>query len=120
MGASGGVPMRWSRAIGWLRWLWISVFFVLPSLAAAQSGPADSQRTSGAAPAHAERVLRVASELDFPPLALLNADGSAGGFSVELFKAVARATGLQYRARAGPGCGTIDGAIDGRQDRMRK
>lgn len=113
VGGSGG-PMCGSRAIGCLRWLWLSVFFVLPLLAAAQSGPADSLHAA-AAP-HAERVLRVASGLDFPPLALVNADGSADGFSVELFKAVARVTGLQYRIHVGSLDAIKDDVIAGKAD----
>ena len=53
-----------------------------------------------AKPGH--RVLRSASELDYPPFALVRPDGSADGFSVDLLKAVARAAGMQVEFSTGP------------------
>ncbi len=47
-------------------------------------------------------VLRSASELDYPPFALVRKDGSADGFSVDLLKAVARSVGLDVRFAIGP------------------
>jgi two-component system, sensor histidine kinase len=48
------------------------------------------------------RVLRSASELDYPPFALVRPDGSADGFSVDLLKAVVRAAGMQVEFKVGP------------------
>jgi len=48
------------------------------------------------------RILKSASELDYPPFALVRADGSADGFSVDLLKAVAHATGLEVSIHVGP------------------
>ncbi|WP_207260138.1 transporter substrate-binding domain-containing protein [Desulfovibrio sp. Huiquan2017] len=47
-------------------------------------------------------VLQSASELDYPPLALVLPDGTPGGFSVDLLKAVAREVGLDVRFKLGP------------------
>ena len=47
-------------------------------------------------------ILRSASELDYPPFALVRKDGSADGFSVDLLKAVAKAAGLEVRFTVGP------------------
>ena len=48
------------------------------------------------------RILKSASELDYPPFALVRADGSADGFSVDLLKAVAHAVGLEVSIFVGP------------------
>jgi ABC-type amino acid transport substrate-binding protein len=48
------------------------------------------------------RILKSASELDYPPFALVRADGSADGFSVDLLKAVAQAVGLEVNFAVGP------------------
>jgi two-component system, sensor histidine kinase len=53
-------------------------------------------------PGPEHRVLRSASELDYPPFALVRPDGSADGFSVDLLKAVVRAAGLQVKFSVGP------------------
>ncbi|MEN9572624.1 MAG: hypothetical protein RL514_479 [Verrucomicrobiota bacterium] len=49
-----------------------------------------------------ERPLIVGSEPDFPPLALGQTEAKAGGFTVELWKAVAREQGLNYTLRVRP------------------
>lgn len=38
--------------------------------------------------------LQSASELEYPPFAIVHPDGTAGGFSVDLLEAAARAAGL--------------------------
>ena len=48
------------------------------------------------------RILKSASELDYPPFALVRADGSADGFSVDLLKAVAHAVDLEVSIFVGP------------------
>jgi ABC-type amino acid transport substrate-binding protein len=48
------------------------------------------------------RILKSASELDYPPFALVRADGSADGFSVDLLKAVAHAVDLEVSIHVGP------------------
>ncbi len=47
-------------------------------------------------------VITVGSEIDFPPYAIADAEGRAGGFSVELLEAVADAMGLSVKVTAGP------------------
>ena len=49
-----------------------------------------------------ERPLQSASELDYPPFAVVLPDGSADGFSVELLKAVVQAMGLKIEFGVGP------------------
>ncbi len=46
--------------------------------------------------------LKSASELDYPPFALIRPDGSADGFSVDLLKAVTQAVGLEVNFSVGP------------------
>jgi ABC-type amino acid transport substrate-binding protein len=48
------------------------------------------------------RILKSASELDYPPFALVRSDGSADGFSVELLKAVAHVVDLEVSFHVGP------------------
>ena len=47
-------------------------------------------------------VLTVASEIDFPPYAIVDATGRASGFSVELLEAVAEAMALSVKVTTGP------------------
>ncbi len=62
-------------------------------LAAAGVGAADpSQRTQ----------IVVGSELDYPPYALVTADGQADGFSVDLMKAVCEVMEIDVTFRVGP------------------
>lgn len=49
-----------------------------------------------------QREIKSASELDYPPFAVVKKDGSADGFSVELLKAVIREAGLTIHFRVGP------------------
>lgn len=49
-----------------------------------------------------ERMLRSAGELDYPPLSLVRADGTAGGFSVELLRAALAAMGREVYFKVGP------------------
>lgn len=46
--------------------------------------------------------LRVGSELDFPPYAMVDKHGQAEGFSIDLIKAVAGAMGLSIKISTGP------------------
>ena len=48
------------------------------------------------------RILKSASEFDYPPFALVRSDGSADGFSVDLLKAVTQAVGLEINFIIGP------------------
>ncbi len=48
------------------------------------------------------RILKSASELDYPPFALVRQDGSADGFSVDLLKAVTHAVGIEINFIVGP------------------
>ncbi len=57
-----------------------------------------------------------ASELDYPPFALVQADGSANGFSVELLKAVVKAVGMTIDFSVGPWHEIKQKLADGRLD----
>ncbi|BHH86129.1 transporter substrate-binding domain-containing protein [Desulforhopalus sp. 52FAK] len=46
--------------------------------------------------------LNSASELDYPPFAIVHQDGTAGGFSVDLLEAAAHAVGLTVDFKVGP------------------
>lgn len=61
-------------------------------------------------------ILRAASELDYPPFALVQEDGRADGFSVDLLKAVARAVGLDIRFDVGPWHEIKQQLVDGKID----
>ncbi len=53
---------------------------------------------------HAEQaitIIQVGSEIDFPPYAIVDAHGHAGGFSVELLDAVAKEMGLSIEVHPG-------------------
>jgi PAS domain S-box-containing protein len=115
-----GVPMRCSGASGLLAWLLVWMLVVLPSGAVAQAGPAGGRPASAAMATGAERIVRVESEFDSPPLAIVNSDGSADGFSVQLFEAVARAAGLRYRIEVGPWDVIKDDVIAGKADLLVK
>ncbi len=48
------------------------------------------------------RILQSASELDYPPFALVRDDGTADGFSVELLKHVVKSVGMDVEINVGP------------------
>ncbi|MBF0231964.1 MAG: transporter substrate-binding domain-containing protein, partial [Desulfamplus sp.] len=48
------------------------------------------------------RTIESASELDYPPFAVVLPDGTADGFSVELLKAVTKAVGIDVNIKVGP------------------
>lgn len=50
----------------------------------------------------AEKTLVVGSEQDYPPFATGTTEQTAGGFTVELWRAVAAESGLNYTLRVGP------------------
>ncbi|MBF0588116.1 MAG: transporter substrate-binding domain-containing protein [Magnetococcales bacterium] len=50
----------------------------------------------------ADDALLVGSEVGYPPFAIVNSNGEADGFSVDLFKAVAEVMGLPVIFRVGP------------------
>ena len=62
------------------------------------------------------QMLRSASELDYPPFALVKPDGSADGFSVELLKAAARNANLNDSFKTGPWDSIKKELIDGDVD----
>ncbi|MGB3223126.1 MAG: transporter substrate-binding domain-containing protein [Desulforhopalus sp.] len=49
-----------------------------------------------------QQVLLSASEFDYPPFVIVHPDGTAGGFSVDLLKAAAEATGMPVTFKVGP------------------
>jgi len=80
-------------------------FMLLALLIAATSAGAEAMAPIGPAKPEAvqkKQVLIVGSELDYPPFALVKPDGTADGFTVELWKAVAEQAGLKYQIRTGP------------------
>ncbi len=48
------------------------------------------------------RVLRSASEYDYPPFSIVHSDGTVDGFSVDLLKAVAEVSGFSVTFSSGP------------------
>jgi len=50
----------------------------------------------------ANTPIKSASELDYPPFSIVNSDGSAGGFSVELMQASLKAMGREVSYSVGP------------------
>ena len=53
-------------------------------------------------PIHAKEVIQSASELDYPPFAIINEDKTAGGFGVEMLRESLRAMGREVVFRVGP------------------
>ncbi len=62
------------------------------------------------------RILKSASEFDYPPFALVRPDGSADGFSVDLLKAVTQAVGLEVTFTVGPWHKIKQELVDGHLD----
>jgi len=62
------------------------------------------------------KTLKSASELDYPPFSLIQKDGSADGFSVELLKAVANTVGLDVSFNIAPWSQIKQQLIDGEID----
>lgn len=58
-------------------------------------------------------ILNSGSELDYPPFAVVQKDGTAGGFSVDLLKAVVRAVGMDVSFVVGPWNEVKQGLING-------
>ncbi|HNV59083.1 MAG TPA: PAS domain S-box protein [Rhodoferax sp.] len=79
----------------------IVVFFAFFQSTVAAQGAA-SPVTSNVRPAALQATLVVGSEQDFPPFATGMTDASAGGFTVDLWKAVATEAGLDYALRVRP------------------
>jgi two-component system, sensor histidine kinase len=63
-----------------------------------------------------QRVIKVASELDYPPFALVLSDGTADGFSVDLLKEVAQTMGMPIDITTGPWHDIKQQLADGRLD----
>ena len=61
-------------------------------------------------------VVRVGSELEFPPYAFVDKSGQPAGFSVDLIKAVANAMGLSTRISTGPWDTVWNELVEGRLD----
>lgn len=84
-------------------WLLIPVLVIVPGRATGQS--------SGTA-----KTIKSASELDYPPFALVRSDGTADGFSVDLLKEVARTMGMPVDIATGPWHDIKQQLADGRLD----
>ncbi|KFE62351.1 ATP-binding protein [Hyalangium minutum] len=63
-----------------------------------------------------QRVLQVGSEVDYPPFALGQKGGEASGFTVELWRAVAKEVGLPYTIQVAPFHEVLGGFKEGRID----
>ncbi|MGI8896021.1 MAG: transporter substrate-binding domain-containing protein, partial [Casimicrobiaceae bacterium] len=57
---------------------------------------------SALAQVHSGKTLIVGSEEDYPPFSIGRTDETAGGFTVELWQAVAKESGLGYALRVAP------------------
>ncbi|MHC1791982.1 PAS domain S-box protein [Solidesulfovibrio sp.] len=68
------------------------------------------------AAAQPQRILHAASELDYPPFALVTPDNAADGFSVELLQAVVQAVDMGVDFRIGPWQSIKQELIDGKID----
>ncbi|MEI6125787.1 MAG: transporter substrate-binding domain-containing protein [Pseudomonadota bacterium] len=62
------------------------------------------------------QVIQVGSEVEFPPFAIVDQNGQAAGFSVDLIKAVANAMGLQIVITTGPWDTMWNGLVSGQLD----
>jgi len=85
------LPLRWWRAWAGCLLPLLALYLIVAGANAAEP-----------APLVAGQPLIVGSELDYPPFALVNQDQTAGGFTVELWQAVAREAGLNATIRTGP------------------
>jgi|GEM_PF-2512148 len=83
--------------------LFLSCFF-LPCLAPAGQSPADQHQ------------LKSAGNLDYPPFAIVQPDGTVGGFSVELLQAAVEAAGLSVSFKVGPGIELMEELASGTID----
>ena len=61
-------------------------------------------------------LLQSASELDYPPFAIIKPDGSPDGFSVQLLDEVTKAVGLNVKFKVGPWHEIKQALIDGKID----
>ncbi|MBN1196380.1 MAG: transporter substrate-binding domain-containing protein, partial [Candidatus Aminicenantes bacterium] len=73
----------------------ISFMLILTVGLTAQTAKDPSNRS------HPKRIVKIASEPDYPPFCMVDKNGEATGFSVELFKAAARAVKLTVHTRIG-------------------
>lgn len=60
------------------------------------------------------KVIRSASEIDYPPYCIVSAEGQADGFSVELLRAVLKTMGHEVSFTVGPWDDVKQSLIDGR------
>jgi len=88
-----------------------AVLLLLPVLAVLAAGDVRASPD-----AEQPRTLRSASELDYPPFALVRPDGAADGFSVELLRAVAHSAGLRIGFKVGPWHAIKQELMDGELD----
>ncbi len=63
-----------------------------------------------------DKTLVVGSELDFPPFAVGNTDETASGFTVDLWKEVAKEAGLKYSIRVRPWAQILQEFKEGKVD----
>ena len=95
---------------GW-RWLAASLAALALLMAAvAAVGAQDGGKTGGG------KTLVVGSEENYPPFSTGHTDETAGGFTVELWRAVARESGLKYSLRVRPFHQLLEEFKDGKVD----
>ncbi len=92
-----GAASRWRRAAA----IWIGICAALVAFAAS---------------ALDSRQIVAGSEQDYPPFAVGMTDATAGGFTVELWEAVARERGIGYAVRVRPFGELLEGFKAGRVD----
>ncbi len=73
-----------------------NIFKILPWLLCVPFFWSEPANSASADP----KVIRVGSEVDFPPYALVNEEGNPDGFSVDLIKAVAGEVGVDLQIKA--------------------
>jgi len=67
---------------------------------------------------HIHDTLLIASEPDYPPYCLINENGEAAGFSVDLFRAAAAAAGFHVKIKTGIWSVIKDDLVKGRIDAL--
>jgi len=89
---------------------------LLSSVAQAASTQGLSTAQSPPSPQAQEKTLIVGSEQDYPPFATGMTDAEAGGFTVDLWKAVAAESGLHYSIRVHPFREVLESFKEGKVD----
>lgn len=79
-----------------------SIFIFLSALLIVTFAPIPSTAKHDNRSIQTRRILKSASELDYPPFCIVRDDGTADGFSVDLLKAVCQAVGFDINFTVSP------------------